>query len=685
MPYNSLDLAHNPIRITIPFPANYPAPEKLRYLAELYVPDAPGSANFVKLADMEAAHRPKQNGTYQDAELYVEDYLRRQFRNPVPDGLETTPAQRLVRIPGAVLPYYLRYQRVPLESSFSQMPTRYALAAGLGSEDFAGNVFITEVLQVTKMFLTWQPAEKLIQPEQPEYLYFLTNFPGLTSLSLKVKYGTNTVETKATAGGVQVNSIYRCAVGYTQLALPAGVKSYEVWLENQSGIAVSEIRTYKIDTRHRRNVKYILFQNGLGGFDTLCFTGRSQRTLSTKSESVQRFLPQHYTISDGEFEVTEVSGENTLEVSTGYISRKYYSYLQDLFLSEQIFLLSQKGPVPYSLQSKDLLYDVDDETLFGAKIRLKANYAVNKYSNVPVVTFTATQSYTATCPALQVGPPVTRSATATSTLSTADAQAKALAMAQALAEAALVCTFAPAGQFIRTQCKPNTTELWSIVTNGTGGEIYGALLDAQSTQCGFIANLNFTIRTTEVGVATLDDFVGGNPALPYEVSFNNGRTWTPLPNAGGLNNPQAVSIPVGGLISITVRRGDRTFSRDVLMPNGTTGTSPAITLVSNYNRPDIGPTKTAIGVRTSNNTILYDPIWMRYQLTRRIDNNPFNNVLVKDTWMNMSDIITAALNPTDQSPTIVTLPVLSSGTVYEVIFLAGPTGWGLNSIQFTIP
>jgi hypothetical protein len=53
--------------------------------------------------------------------------------------------------------------------------------------------------------------------------------------------------------------------------------------------------------------------------------------------------------------------------------------------------------------------------------------------------YTSTQSYTATCPVGQFGPPVTKSATATSFLSQADADAQALSAATAAANAALSC------------------------------------------------------------------------------------------------------------------------------------------------------------------------------------------------------------------------------------------------------
>ncbi|MDJ1468154.1 DUF5977 domain-containing protein [Xanthocytophaga flava] len=682
MPYNSLDLVYNPIRLTIPFPTGYIAPEKLRYLAELYIPDAPDSTTFIKLADLETTHRPAKNGVYKDAELYIEDFLKRQFTNPVPDGTETAAADRLVRISGAVLPYYIRYKRDPLDADWTQLQTRYALEAGLGFEEFAGNVFVTDVLQATKMFLTWQPVTKTVQIDQPEYLDFLTNFSGLTTLHLKVKSfqanGTSTTETKATVGGIQVNSIYRCAVGFTQLGLDASVTRYEVWLENQIGTTVSEVRSFQLDSRYRRNQKYILFQNGMGGFDTLCFTGRSQKTLSVTSSLVQRFLSEDYAVRDGEFEISEVSGESTIEISTGFVSQKYFAYFQDFFLSERIYLLGAKGPVPYSIQTKDLLYDIDDETLFGTKVKLKAAYTVNRYSTIPTITFTATQTYTATCPANQTGASVTKSATQTSLISQADADQKALAKAQALAESELVCSFKPEGTYIREDCKPNTTERWTIVADGNGGEKYGQLLDAQSTLCGYIPSLSFNITdSTVAGKVTIDNLIGGDPNQNFEWSFNN-RTWTALPGAGGYGNPQVLNLPISGALVIYVRRGSASKSISTILPDGYVSGSNGIRLTCQQPgvNPFIQPNQIAITVLPMSGTALPAlPYYVHYKVMRKVDNNVFHNVLMGQDVM--------LVNDQGYNYNVVTLDILTPGTTYVLSLLAGPTGWNTQSFSFT--
>jgi hypothetical protein len=73
------------------------------------------------------------------------------------------------------------------------------------------------------------------------------------------------------------------------------------------------------------------------------------------------------------------------------------------------------------------------------------------------VMFTATQTYTASCPSGSTGTPVTRTSTRTSAISQEDATTLAQLTARASAEAALVCTVAPAPTFANAAQSYTTT------------------------------------------------------------------------------------------------------------------------------------------------------------------------------------------------------------------------------------
>ena len=112
-----------------------------------------------------------------------------------------------------------------------------------------------------------------------------------------------------------------------------------------------------------------------------------------------------------------------------------------------------------------------------------------------IPSFTATESFTASCPAGLAGPSVTKTVTFTSLINQQDAQANALAEAQALAQAALVCVCA------------NTNTTKTIINPAPAAEQQGPASPYPSVQC--VAGLVGTITKVTV---TLTGFTHNGPA-----------------------------------------------------------------------------------------------------------------------------------------------------------------------------
>ena len=109
--------------------------------------------------------------------------------------------------------------------------------------------------------------------DQPEFLYYLVNFtprPPELRLRVDVYYTDGSTDTltaqKMTTVGQYV--VYSMPVGFTALGLPAReaaqakqVHRYQVWVSNESGQRLIEVRTYFVHRDYEPNVRYLLFAN----------------------------------------------------------------------------------------------------------------------------------------------------------------------------------------------------------------------------------------------------------------------------------------------------------------------------------------------------------------------------------------------------------------------------------------
>jgi hypothetical protein len=124
------------------------------------------------------------------------------------------------------------------------------------------------------------------------------------------------------------------ATGYRQLglhtlsAIPSGKKvvGYDVRFRHDS-LGIFYTQSYEVDpfTRHPWNV-YILFDNGLGGMETVRLKGK--RILKYNAEITT------YENDSGELSTAFAEGVESVEVSTGYYTLEYIQKLRQLLLGK---------------------------------------------------------------------------------------------------------------------------------------------------------------------------------------------------------------------------------------------------------------------------------------------------------------------------------------------------------------
>ena len=397
-----LRLSRNPIAYTIDaLPDTVLERANLSYILCVKTPKSYGSGEYGVLVQLPGREFPKRSelgaeyypGAQFDAGVFVDDALKRTPPQPNQTGIVTcgdmiTPylVQTRVENAGVVVP-----------DSIKTLPLEYAIKGSLGVEQFAAwrDQFFTGYLADSRRFLTWQPVEKWVDVNQPEFLYYLVNFtPRPLELRLKVDlyYTDGTADTltaqRMTTVGQYV--VYGIPVGFVALGLPEReaaqgkeVHSYKVWISNETDQRLSEVRTYYVQRDYEANVRFLLFANSLGGYDTLRCTGQTARSLTVKGTNAQRALDPAYLPGTAELFSLNRLGERIITLNTGLRDGDELDYLSEIALSDELYIVANEGFVALVPTDNPLSLRTDDEDLAGRTLSFR--YAKNQvgYSDLP--------------------------------------------------------------------------------------------------------------------------------------------------------------------------------------------------------------------------------------------------------------------------------------------------------------
>lgn len=254
--------------------------------------------------------------------------------------------------------------------------TRYAAQAGFGyqAEPSALDAWVTE-----GRFLTRQPRTKLVRPWQREYLTFVMLATSANHvLMLETTDASGTVSTSATGFAVSSSQVYlpvTIAVGHDALGLtPADeVVQYRVWFE-ASGSRASEIFTFRIDPVLSDQDRYYIFQNSLGGYDTLRTTGDLRQRENVGRIGGQTWAAGSYDRSRGRWRSADVRSYEEVEQQVGLQPTEAgQAWLRDLLRSPEVYRLGDHRPnldgsgdlVPILLEAGTQEVFRDNEFLFG--------------------------------------------------------------------------------------------------------------------------------------------------------------------------------------------------------------------------------------------------------------------------------------------------------------------------------
>lgn len=160
------------------------------------------------------------------------------------------------------------YQQLNVVKTFTAIidGTEYtfrAIRAGVANlSDTPGNL-------LKGNFLTWQPTSKPVTYYSPEWLtYYAVE---ACTIKLKATFPDNTVQ-NFTLGACEAGKAFTCNVQYAVVAGLLGQvypSYYEVWAEKTGGTRLTYIQRYMYSEPKSEQEQWFLFENSLGGIDTL--------------------------------------------------------------------------------------------------------------------------------------------------------------------------------------------------------------------------------------------------------------------------------------------------------------------------------------------------------------------------------------------------------------------------------
>lgn len=329
------------------------------YVCEIYLEQDYLSDEFTKIGELEHSVDAQGQTVFE-----VQDYLDAYLEPTLPDVHAAASTGGLVRLDSQFKRFYLRFtEKFGLEpelSTFSQQETFYVLLGGLSFEEYSTKDFFLHYLPEQRPFYTWQPVEKEVFPDQPEFLHYLVNDDGLDKFGVWMKLyypDGNTEEHQIFRSGtdhsVSQYELFRFPAGYEQLSIGGyscqTCYQYELYVTDGNDVQISQTRRYLVNHEYYEERNYFFFLNSLGCYDTLAATGRSRYQLGVDEQTVTRELPYDYQPTDRAVEVLQKSGEPEIMQPVGYPTKEMMLSLQDFVISKAYYKWEDDRVIPITV------------------------------------------------------------------------------------------------------------------------------------------------------------------------------------------------------------------------------------------------------------------------------------------------------------------------------------------------
>jgi hypothetical protein len=313
--------------------------ENFRLWAEIFVENTFLDGNFAPVHSDDIAFN-----TDDQAELYTENILKSFLNYDLPAYNASALAYCSNMLKRWYIWYTEAYGTPPVAIEYTRYPASnteyiYAVMAGQKKATFTLDTYESEYFTGTNnKFLTNQPRAQAIHPAQPVFLNLFINNDQEFSSKIKIYYtdDTNATHTLLT-DDTQSGKICIFPAGYNQNTIadlvPAGktLAYYDFWVEF-ADTTTSEVFTFTLAHNYSGLVRFYLFQNAWGAFDTLAATGelitinKNSREPVTKIETASDLADNVY------FNYLQY------EQDTGYITDEMQNHLRELLNAQNVFI-----------------------------------------------------------------------------------------------------------------------------------------------------------------------------------------------------------------------------------------------------------------------------------------------------------------------------------------------------------
>jgi hypothetical protein len=221
-------------------------------------------------------------------------------------------------------------------------------------------------------WLTWQLQQKRVKYLDPEYLgYYATE---AVTVKLKAYYATGDPETidltTLTAGKfytLNVNFQYLSGLFATQPVY------FDIWTETAAAVRLSFIQRFVLQNDYYDSEDIFVFQNSLGGIDTIRFTGEKEEDNKFDISSA---------LFDEDTKDYDIDYTQVFRKKTGYFSEnRERVWANEFFNSTLRYLVTDDGLKLVTISSPEAKIDLSDNT----SINYEFKYALSrqtKYLNL---------------------------------------------------------------------------------------------------------------------------------------------------------------------------------------------------------------------------------------------------------------------------------------------------------------
>lgn len=203
-------------------------------------------------------------------------------------------------------------------------------------------------------FLTWQPQVKKVTYSTPEYLTFYAVSDCVVRLKAYFNEGEATTSEEIELYNASAGSAYTLPMEYAVIAAKLDSRFpsfYDVWVEDTVGARLTYVQRYVASDILSEREHWILFENSLGGIDTIRAYGQCDFTADhTHNIAVIDEVSTEYSVDT----------ERIFEKSTGYLTPQERTWLLDFLPSAQKYIFAGNALRPIVVTEDNTAYTEED-------------------------------------------------------------------------------------------------------------------------------------------------------------------------------------------------------------------------------------------------------------------------------------------------------------------------------------